>query len=266
MDPVIDIGPELMDEEGAVWELFHVNSKTTRSDLFVPSNRMAATMRQMPLTFSAASRPIVPLPPADVTLLEQRTLAQAMFDRATPQNFVPDPLTLAELATLIFSCAGQNRTSEAAGADRPFRVVPSGGAMYPTELYIHCKAVEGLDPGIYHYDPTAHGLRLHLEGDQTDALSRTLVQPNLPRDTSVQLIFSLIPARLTIKYGERGYRFALLEAGHAAQNAILTARAMGHDAIPVGGYRDEELEALLGLDGVNHVIGYLVMVGRNQDG
>jgi SagB-type dehydrogenase family enzyme len=266
MDPVIDITQELMDEEGALWELFHVNSKTTRSDLFMPTEQMAAMMRQMPLSFAPASRSAIALPPPDESLLQERTLAEAMLQRSTPNDFVAAPLSMAELATLLHSCAGENRTPEQAGADRPFRVVPSGGALYPTELYVHCRAVTGLEPGVYHYDPTEHALRLHLAGDQTEALSRILVQPDLPRDTSVHLIFSMIPARLTLKYGERGYRFALLEAGHASQNAILAARAMGHDAIPVGGYRDAEIEELLGLDGVNHVVAYMTFVGADQHG
>lgn len=266
MQQTIDITHALADDEGALWELFHMNSKTTRSDLFMPSDRMAELMRQMPLSFAALSRPLIRLPIPEPALLEKRSLADAMLNRATPNDFVAPLITQSELAALLYSCAGQNRTGAEAGADRPFRVVPSGGALYPLELYVHCRAVEGLAAGIYHYDPSAHGLRLHVEGDQTEALSRILVQPNLPMDTSVHLIFSMLPARLAVKYGDRGYRFALLEAGHASQNAILAARAMGYDAIPVGGYRDEELEELLGLDGVNHVVGYLTFIGKDQDG
>lgn len=265
MNNLIDINTELMTEEGELWELFHVNSKSTRSDLFVPSEQMAETMRQMPLSFSAKSRELLPLPAVDPACLSKRTLAEAMLERITPHNFVAPQISKVELATLMHSCGGQNRTPAEAQAERGFRVVPSGGAMYPMEVFVHCRNVEGLPAGIYHYDPLDHGLRLHVAGDQTEAIAKTLVQPALPEDTSIHLIFSMIPSRLAIKYGDRGYRFAMLEAGHASQNAIVAARAMGYDAIPVGGYRDEELEALLGLDGVNHVIGYLTFVGLDQD-
>jgi SagB-type dehydrogenase family enzyme len=265
MDTLIDINTELLSEEGELWELFHVNSKSTRSDLFIPSEQMAETMRQMPLSFSAKSREMLPLPAADPACLDKRTVAESMLDRATPNNFVAPRLSLIELATLMHSCAGENRTPEEAQAERAFRVVPSGGAMYPMEVFVHCRNVEGVSPGIYHYDPINHALRIHVEGDQTDAIANTLVQPALPEDTSVHLIFSMLPSRLAIKYGDRGYRFAMMEAGHASQNAIIAARAMGYDAIPIGGYRDEEMEALLGLDGVNHVVGYLTFVGLDQD-
>ncbi|MBY4891197.1 SagB/ThcOx family dehydrogenase [Rhodobacteraceae bacterium N5(2021)] len=261
----ITIAHELLGGEGEIWELFNMNSKITSSDLYAPSTVIAETMRQMPLSFRAESQSVIPLPAPDALKSPKRDLAEAMLERSTPQNLVAPALTLTELATLLYSCAGQNRSAEEAQADRPFRVVPSGGALYPLEVYVHCKDVTGLDAGIYHYDPLEHGLRLHVPGDQTERLSKIVVQPDLPVDTSVQVMFTMIPARLVLKYGNRGYRFALMEAGHAAQNAIIASRGMGYDALPVGGYRDEELERLLGIDGVNHVAAYMTFVGKDQD-
>lgn len=251
--------------EGEVWELFNMNSKITESDLYASSQVVAATMRQMPLSFKAESRPMMPLPSPDGLDVPQRSLKESMLERCTPQNLLATDLSQSELATILYSCAGQNRTAQEAQADRPFRVVPSGGALYPLEVYVHCQNVVGIPKGIYHYDPTDHCLRLHVEGDQTEKLSRIVVQPNLPADTSIQLIFTMIPARLVLKYGNRGYRFALLEAGHASQNAIVASRAMGYEAVPVGGFRDEALELMLGIDGVNHVASYLTFIGKDQD-
>lgn len=262
----VTIAHDLLGGEGEVWELFNMNSKITSSDLYAPAHVIAETMRQMPLAFKADSRPPIPLPEPDGLDNRDLGLRHAMLERQTPQNLVAPTLSMTELATILYSCAGQNRTAEQAQADRPFRVVPSGGAMYPLELYVHCRQVEGLPDGIYHYDPTEHALRAHVEGDQTDQLSKIVVQPELPVDTSVHLIFTMIPPRLVLKYGNRGYRFALLEAGHASQNAIIASRALGYDAIPVGGFRDEALERLLGIDGVNHVAAYLTFIGKDQDG
>src|SRR5262249_4220511 len=123
----------------------------------------------------------------------------------------------------------------------------------------------GLAPGLYHYDPTLHALRLHIEGDQTEFLTGVCVQKALPGDTSLHLIFSAIPPRSTLKYADRGYRFTLLAAGHASHNASLAARAPGLGASPVGGYYDEELEAHPGFGGLNQVAFYLTFVGYNDD-
>jgi len=265
MTHMLDTCARITSREDALWELYHHNAKTGRHDLFTPPEVMALTMRQMPLTFAALSRPPIDLPPPRLELRNGLDLHGLMAGRTTPQNFRPDPVPLEDLATLLFVAAGENRTAAEAGTERPFRVVPSGGALYPLELYVHAACVDGLEPGVYHYDPTRHALRLHLEGDHTEALAGICVQPALPRDTAVQMILSAIPGRSTLKYGERGYRFTLLEAGHAAQNLLLAARALGLAGIPVGGYRDEALEELLGFDGVNHVALYLCFVGHDDD-
>jgi SagB-type dehydrogenase family enzyme len=71
-----------------------------------------------------------------------------------------------------------------------------------------------------------------------------------------------IALKSRLKYGERGYRFMLLEAGHIAQNLLLTANALGLGALPIGGFVDDELDRLLDVDGVEETSLYLVAVGR----
>ena len=78
----------------------------------------------------------------------------------------------------------------------------------------------------------------------------------------VALALSAVFWRSRFKYGLRGYRFVLLEAGHAVQNLLLCAAGLGIAALPVGGYYDRRLEALLDLDGVDEAVVYLVCLGR----
>ena len=67
--------------------------------------------------------------------------------------------------------------------------------------------------------------------------------------------------RTRFKYGLRGYRFALLEAGHAAQNLLLAATALRVPALPLGGFFDARVEALLGIDGVDESVLYGIALG-----
>jgi SagB-type dehydrogenase family enzyme len=60
----------------------------------------------------------------------------------------------------------------------------------------------------------------------------------------------------------RGYRFALLEAGHVGQNILLVATALGLGAVPLGGYYDRLTDHFLGLDSVNESTLYTFAVGR----
>ena len=62
--------------------------------------------------------------------------------------------------------------------------------------------------------------------------------------------------RSRIKYGERGYRFALPEAGHAMQNILPGATALGLGACPVGGFIDDRLHDLVDVDRVEEAVLY----------
>ena len=66
---------------------------------------------------------------------------------------------------------------------------------------------------------------------------------------------------MTIKYGDRGYRYVLLEAGHLAQNALLTCNALKLAAVPVGGFIDDEVKEIMGHGSSNHLPVYLLIIG-----
>jgi SagB-type dehydrogenase family enzyme len=85
-----------------------------------------------------------------------------------------------------------------------------------------------------------------------------------PQLANAAAIFVLtgVSLKSRLKYGERGYRFMLLKAGHIAQNLLLTAAALELGALPVGGFIDDEMDRLLGIDGLNEVSLYLVAIGR----
>ncbi len=104
------------------------------------------------------------------------------------------------------------------------RPVPSAGALYPLEALRRCASPStGLEPGVYHYDPFRHRLALlgplpfaaPARGARRSGAGST---PRL-RSWSSRRVFW----RSRFKYGLRGYRFALLEAGHLVQNAVLAA-------------------------------------------
>ncbi len=67
--------------------------------------------------------------------------------------------------------------------------------------------------------------------------------------------------RSRFKYGLRGYRFVLLEAGHVGQNVVLAAAALGLPALPLGGFYDRPVESLVGVDGLDEAVVYVVLLG-----
>ena len=79
---------------------------------------------------------------------------------------------------------------------------------------------------------------------------------------SAVFLITAVFGRSKIKYGERAYRFALLEAGHAMQNLLLAATGLGLGSCPVGGFIDDRLHDLIGIDGVEEAALYAGIIGH----
>jgi SagB-type dehydrogenase family enzyme len=147
---------------------------------------------------------------------------------------------------------------------RPRRGAPSAGALYPLELYPVVHDVGGIDAGVYHYDPFDHALELLRPGDPGDALADAVVDAPLARAAAVAVVVTAMLPRVRFKYGQRGYRFALLEAGHLAQTLLLAATALRLTAMPYGGFYDRRLDDVVGADGLDEVSAYVVFVGGRR--
>jgi SagB-type dehydrogenase family enzyme len=197
-----------------------------------------------------AGTPVLLAPPPALPV----DLTHVVRSRRSSLPDAPAAVDLDQLGALLGLCAGQH-------PERPgFRVVPSGGAMYPLDLALIAHQVTGLPSGAYVYDPIAHGLFPLGPLDPPAfhaAASASLLAPPQP---ALTLAIVATFARTRAKYGLRGYRFCLLEAGHIAQAALLAASALGLAALPWGGFIDAAVDDLLELDGRERSCVYLVAI------
>jgi SagB-type dehydrogenase family enzyme len=150
---------------------------------------------------------------------------------------------------------------------RGFRTAPSAGALYPLELYVVAGRVDGLGAGVYHYlpGPGTGGHRLErVEAGATLAqLSEAALGQESVRDAAAAVVFSSVTSRTAAKYADRALRYTTLEAGHAAQNLLLQATALGLGAVPVGAFYDNEVRELIGADALPL---YVIPVGNEREG
>jgi SagB-type dehydrogenase family enzyme len=195
-------------------------------------------------------------------LAPEVTLAEALGARRSERGFSSSDITVRELATVLH--AGYGVTRRAGGDDpQPLRAVPSGGALYPLEVYAVLARVEHVEPGLYHLDPMRPALEvLTLGASPLAALREAAVYPEIVEGCAATLLVTGVFWRSRFKYGLRGYRFALLEAGHLVQNVLLMCVALGLAAVPLGGFYDRPVDELLGADGVNESVLYAVCLGR----
>lgn len=190
--------------------------------------------------------------------LGDTTLATALATRRSVGGTSPAELPFEDLASLLH--AGYGVTGETEPATRSRRTAPSGGALYPLEIYVATQRVTAVAPSLCHYDPSRHCL----EQLRTLALPCELdpITPSveLLATSAAVLVVAASFWRSRIKYGVRGYRFTLLEAGHVAQNVLLAASALDLPALPLGGFFDRRVDELVGLDGVRESSLYLLLV------
>lgn len=183
----------------------------------------------------------------DFGALIRRRRSLARFDAAA--------LAAGRLSDLLFAANG--RVASAAAGAPARRTSPSAGALYPIDVFIWTLAVEGIPPGLHYYHPAEHAL-VEMSG-ASDGLGRAFL--NLEPAPSAVLLLAASFRRSRFKYGQRGYRWCLLEAGHCAQNVLLAATALELAACPFGGFYEEPIDRALGLDGVNEGVLYAVLVG-----
>ncbi|PLS10340.1 SagB family peptide dehydrogenase [Neobacillus cucumis] len=126
------------------------------------------------------------------------------------------------------------------------RFVPSGGALYPNELYVYIK-LEDTPPGIYHYDVAHHRLLLLREGNYDPYLSRCLGNSFDLTDCFCTVFVSTVFWKNYYKYNNFSYRLQGLDAGVAIGQALEVANQMGFSSRVCYQFLDRSINHLLGL-------------------
>lgn len=182
----------------------------------------------------------VPLPaPA---LHGTHSLGQLLKQRRSIRDFTPAPLTLAQLGQLLW--AAQGTTSR-----QGLRTAPSAGALYPLELYALVGHVEGLAPGVYHYEPRGHRLALVDAGDSRRAVAAAALHQEWIAAAPAIVVFGAVHARTAAKYGSRAERYVPIEVGHSAENLFLQAEDLGLGTCDVGAFDDQAIARAVHLPG-----------------
>ncbi|MGY4771206.1 SagB/ThcOx family dehydrogenase [Kribbella sp. CWNU-51] len=208
--------------------------------------------------------PWIPLPPG---VPVSGSLAELIRERISCRAFRDQPISLAELATLLRTGYGITGVTESGSQQIVDRPVPSPGGLYPLEVSVLVRSVDGLSPGIYHYVPFADGLE-QIRGDAVPPplVSGLFLGQPWAAEAAVVLVLSAVCERSLTRYGDRGYRYLLLEAGHLTQNLVLAATGLRLGAVNLGSFLDDELSGLLRLDTASEIVVYGTAVGRPLSG
>jgi SagB-type dehydrogenase family enzyme len=164
-------------------------------------------------------------------------------------------LSLEYLSYVLYFSAGIKRKITSGH----IRFYPSIGFCYPLEVYVLSLNTD-LKRGLYHYYLRNNSLERLL------IIKKIELKKYFSLPTNFNIFFivliTAIFERSTEIYGDRGYNYTLLEAGHLGQNFYLNALNIGLECWPIGEFADYKLNDLLDIDGINEAVIYSLAIGN----
>jgi SagB-type dehydrogenase family enzyme len=176
------------------------------------------------------------------------SLERAIARRRSRRSFHPDALTVEQIGQLLWATQGVT------GPDG-LRAAPSAVAAYPLELY-----VAGPD-GLQHYDPAAHALERLGADDPRPALQAAAHDQESITSAPAVFVFTAVYERTRSKLGPDADAFVHMDLGHAAENLLLQAEALGLAGVPIAWLEPGRVRDALGVPADETPI-YLVPIGR----
>ncbi len=190
---------------------------------------------------------VLPLPAPRLT--GSMSVEEAIAKRRSVRRYQPQELTLEQIAQLLWSAQGIT------GRKAQFRAAPSAGGLHPLEFYL-CR-----HDGIWHYEVEQHQLKQTFNEDVRKALGEASWKQTFIGTAPCVFAVSAQFRRSTTTYGERGrLRYVPMDLGHAAENLLLQAVALGLGAVVIAAFDDEKVGQILHLPANEEPL-YLIPVG-----
>jgi SagB-type dehydrogenase family enzyme len=196
-------------------------------------------------------------------------LKEAIANRESRRRFTGETVSMEELSFLLWATQGIRREY---GGGTALRTVPSAGARHSFETYLFVFDVDGLEEGLYRYLPREHALLPLPEaageagGAAGGRLREALISAALYQDfvgrSAVTFVWTTVPYRMEWRYSLAAHRVILIDAGHVCQNLYLACEAIGAGTCAIAAYHQEEMDALIGVDGKDEFTVYLGPVGK----
>jgi SagB-type dehydrogenase family enzyme len=212
---------------------------------------------EAPLHLSGCTRVSLPSQRAPLNV----SLEDAITRRVSGRRFSAAPLLPEQLATLLYLGNGIRRVDEQHGLRSYQRNVPNSGNLGSVEMYPIVLNVQGIEPGIYHFDSVHHDLACLQAGQFSTWLNECVFYQIEFSEAAVALVLTAAIGRLAAKYGLGAYRLAHLDVGHVSENLYLASTGLGLEVCATAGFINDELDAALQLDGLDNAALLVVLIG-----
>lgn len=192
----------------------------------------------------------------------QKSLEDILFSRRSRRLFNNHSLSFEELSTILYYAGGISTLNT--DYNNSLRMYPSAGARYPLEIYIVVNNIKEIKKGIYHYNIKFNSLELLELGNFTEQMYE-ITNQKMCKKAAFTIVITAVLDRTRIKYNNRGYRYLFIESGHLSQNIYLVSESLGLGCCTLGGFKDDQINNLLDLNGINEKTLYLAVIGKSNE-
>ncbi len=190
-----------------------------------------------------------------------RTLTEIVRQWSPDQNFGGGSMTLAQLGRLLHFTNGITQSVPPGAKGTPRRAAPSAGALYSGEVYVVAARVKGLAPGVYYFEVAQHSLVKVSAELEPARFAAAIDRPAAIEAAAATILLTNVFGRYSWRYANRGYRYALIDSGHIGENLRLAAASAGLVQRDFLTFRDDLLNDILAIDGVEEAVCSVHAVG-----
>lgn len=254
------------DDKIELWSIYHENTKHFPHiihKLPLSQGELADLMRTETKSYPTASRVRLKSTRKTVRIsledaILRRRSARVFSKKAIPASNISKLLQLSYGVSGYFLLKTRGETYQYG-----LRTAASAGALYSCELYLAALNIKNLKKGIYHYSSGHNELEiLNLNDDVGKMMNESIIDPAQYQNWAASLIITGTFSKAITKYGERGYRYILLDAGHIGQNIYLAATALNLGVVGVCGFYDDKVNDVLSLERQDESALYMILLGQ----
>jgi SagB-type dehydrogenase family enzyme len=250
--PEFDLAPkELEGRSHALVRLMHGSTRLAMTGRTV----QAFPARALPM--KELVEPVVYFLPGD--LVEGDDLFPTILRRRSMRTWSPVSLTLEELAAMAYYAYGLSESGGEVLSD------PSFEDNHALSLYVIVNEVEELEPGVYYYDRSHHELVQIRRGDHRQQAYAASLFQDVVGEAHVAFVMTADLKRLGYPDGDRGYRYANLDAGMLGGRLYLMATGLNLGCCGIGAFFDDEVSELIDVSPEEELVLYLVAVGVPEE-
>jgi SagB-type dehydrogenase family enzyme len=201
-----------------------------------------------------------------------KNLSQLNSMRKSIRNYKEEGLTFLDTAKLLTLSYSLIQPANTNGGFPPSRNIASGGGLYPIDIYLINRKIEGLKRGVYSYNVHHSTMELLSEfssQDEFEAMINRAFFSDQKQDmdyknASAYIILGGVLNRVCFKYLDRGLRFALIDTGAIIHSLYLASAALGIGCCAMGSYVDDLVSELIGYKSSTQTVLGVVLIGKIQ--